>query len=316
MIRILSIDGGGIRGIIPAIVLAELERRTGRPVAETFDLIAGTSTGGILALSLTAKGEGGKPAWSAEQMIDLYVKEGENIFARSLWDRIRSVGGLLDEKYPPEGMERAFRTYMGDARLSEALTEVVVTAYEIEQRTTFFFKSAKARADGRDDFAIRDAAQATSAAPTYFEPVRIERGGGRPDLALVDGGVFANNPAMCAYAEALKDEADDEILLLSLGTGELTRPIPYEDAKDWGLAEWAKPIIDVVFDGVSDATDHHLERILGGDRYFRFQTRLDRARDDMDDASQGNLHLLKQEADELLRDERDRFEKLVEALGP
>jgi uncharacterized protein len=297
-------------------VLTELERHTGRSVAETFDLVAGTSTGGILALALTMKGSDGGPAWSAEEMIALYEDEGSSIFSRSLWDRFRSVEGLLDEKYPPDGMEKAFRAYLGEARLSEALTEVLVTAYEIEQRTTFFFKSTKARADERDDFAIRDAAQATSAAPTYFEPVQLERGHGRPDLALVDGGVFANNPAMCAYAEALKDEGDDEIVLLSLGTGELTRPIPYEDAKDWGLAEWAKPIIDVVFDGVSDATDHHLEQIIGRDRYFRFQTRLDRARDDMDDASKGNLHLLKQEAEELLRDERDRFEELVAALGP
>jgi patatin-like phospholipase/acyl hydrolase len=296
-------------------VLTELERRTGRSVAETFDLVAGTSTGGILALALTMKGPDGGPAWSAEQMIALYEEEGPNIFARSVWDRIRSVEGLLDEKYPPEGMEKAFRTYLGEARLSEALTEVLVTAYEIEQRTTFFFKSAKARADERDDFAIRDAAQATSAAPTYFEPVRLDRGHGRPDLALVDGGVFANNPAMCAYAEALKDEADDDIVLLSLGTGELTRALPYDEAKDWGLAEWAKPIIDVVFDGVSDATDHHLEQILGRDRYFRFQTRLDRARDDMDDATEGNLHLLKQEAEELMRDERDRLDALLAALG-
>ena len=316
MIRVLSIDGGGIRGIIPAIVLAELERATGRPVADTFDLIAGTSTGGILALALTMKGDDGRPRWSADEMIGLYEEQGPNIFDRSIWDRIRSVEGLLDEKYPPEGMETAFATYLGDARLSEALTEVLVTAYEIEQRTTYFFKSAKARADERDDFPIREAAQATSAAPTYFEPVRIERGHGRPDLALVDGGVFANNPAMCAYAEALKDEGDDEITLLSLGTGELTRALPYEDAKDWGLAEWAKPIIDVVFDGVSDATDHHLEQILGRDRYFRFQTRLDRARDDMDDASEGNLHLLEQEAEELLRDERDRFDEVVAALAP
>ena len=315
MIRVLSIDGGGIRGIIPAILLAELERATGRPVADTFDLVAGTSTGGILALALTMKGEDGRPRWSADEMIGLYEEQGPNIFDRSVWDRIRSVEGLLDEKYPPEGMETAFAAYLGDARLSEALTEVLVTAYEIEQRTTFFFKSAKARADERDDFPIREAAQATSAAPTYFEPVQIERGHGRPDLALVDGGVFANNPAMCAYAEALKDEGDDEITLLSLGTGELTRALPYEDAKDWGLAEWAKPIIDVVFDGVSDATDHHLEQILGREHYFRFQTRLDRARDDMDDASEGNLHLLKQEAEELLRDERDRFDAVVAALA-
>ena len=306
-------------------MLTEIERRTGKPVAEIFDLVAGTSTGGILALALTMRGEDGGPAWSAEQLLALYEEEGDRIFERSVWDRIRSAGGLLDEKYPSDGMEQAFRTYLGEARLSEALTEVLVTAYEIEQRTTFFFKSAKARTDPRDDFALRDAARATSAAPTYFEPVRIERGGPRPYLALVDGGVFANNPAMCAYAEALKDNTGapppqrpahpKEILLLSLGTGELTRALPYDEAKDWGLAEWAKPILDVVFDGVSDATDHHLEQILGRDHYFRFQTRLDRANDDMDDASPQNIHMLKQEAEQLLKEEGDRFEALFAQLA-
>jgi patatin-like phospholipase/acyl hydrolase len=315
VIRLLSIDGGGIRGIIPAIVLAELERATGKPVAETFDLLAGTSTGGILALALTMPGEGDAPAWSAESMIALYEEEGPSIFKRSVWDTIHSGGGLFDEKYPPEGMREAFLAYFGERKLSEALTGVLVTAYEIEQRTTFFFKSSKAREDPRDDFLLREAAQATSSAPTYFEPVRLEREGPLPYVALVDGGVFANNPAMCAYAEALKDPQDEEVMLVSLGTGELTRSLPYEQAKDWGLAEWAKPIIDVVFDGVSDATDHHLGQILGPQHYFRFQTKLDHASDEMDDARPENLHRLKQEAEELLRDKRDRFEALVERLA-
>jgi predicted acylesterase/phospholipase RssA len=315
MIRLLSIDGGGIRGIIPAIVLAELERATGKPVSETFDLVAGTSTGGILALALTMRGDDGGPAWSAERLIALYEDEGSNIFKRSVWDQIQSGGGLLDQKYPPEGMQEAFRTYFGEARLSEALTDVLVTSYEIEQRTTFFFKSSKARDDPREDFLMRDAAQATSSAPTYFEPMRLEREKPLPYAALVDGGVFANNPAMCAYAEALKGEGEGEVLLVSLGTGELTRPLPYDQAKDWGLIEWAKPIIDVVFDGVSDATDHHLWQILGSDNYFRFQTKLDHASDDLDDARLENIHLLKQEAEELLRDERNPFETLVTRLN-
>jgi patatin-like phospholipase/acyl hydrolase len=313
--RLLSIDGGGIRGIIPAIVLAELERATGKPVSESFDLVAGTSTGGILALALTMPGEDGFPAWTAERMIALYEEEGQNIFKRSVWDEIQSGGGILDQKYPPDGMQEAFRTYFGERRLSESLTGVLVTAYEIEQRTTFFFKSSKAREDPRDDFPLREAAQATSSAPTYFEPVKLDREGPLPYVALVDGGVFANNPAMCAYAEALKDEGDDEVLLVSLGTGELTRPFLYDQAKDWGLIEWAKPIIDVVFDGVSDATDHHLWQILGSENYFRFQTKLDHASDDLDDAGPQNIHLLKQEAEELLRDERDRFQKVVDKLG-
>jgi len=260
-------------------------------------------------------GEDGRPAWPAERLVGLYESEGDRIFSRSVWKRISSAEGLADEKYPSEGAEEVFAEYFGDARLSGALTDVIVTAYEIEQRTTFFFKSRKAREDARDDYSLREAARATSAAPIYFEPSKIEERDGRPYLALVDGGVFANNPAMCAYAEALKAGEDVGVLVASLGTGELTRRLAYDDVRDWGLAGWAKPIIDVVFDGVSDATDHHLDQILGPELYYRFQTRLDRASDDLDDAGEENIHLLKQEAEELLREESHRLDDLVAKLG-
>ncbi len=312
---VLSIDGGGIRGIIPATVLAEVERRTQRPIAESFDLIAGTSTGGILALALSKPGPDGRPAWRAEDVIALYEREGPDIFDRSLWKRIVSAGGLLDEKYPPAGMDRAFDAYFGDTRLSEALCDVIVTAYEIEQRTTFFFKSSKARADERDDLPMRDAARATSAAPTYFEPVKLDRGPGHPYLALVDGGVFANNPAMSAFAEARRDRAVDDVLVLSLGTGELTRCLPYDRAKDWGLVDWARPIFDVVLDGQSDAVDYQLRQVLGSDAYYRLQTVLDLASDDMDDSSEENLQRLKQEAEEVVRANEDRLDEVCEKLA-
>jgi len=321
-LKILSIDGGGIRGIIPATVLVEVERLTGRPAAETFDIVAGTSTGGILALALAMPSDSSGPAWSARDLVSLYEREGPSIFSRSLGHRIRSAGGLLDERYPSAGLESAFDEYFDDARLKDALCDVLVTAYDIEERTTFFFKSASARSNEGDDYAMRDAALATSAAPTYFQPVKVDRGSGRPYLALVDGGVFANNPAMCAYAEALKrelgaraDEADAEVLMISLGTGELTRRLSWPQAKDWGLLEWAKPILDVVFDGVGDATDHHLAQLLGrDDAYYRFQTELDTASDDMDDASEGNLQRLKQEAEGLVRDNRERLEEACAKL--
>ena len=98
MVRVLSIDGGGIRGIIPALVLAELEECTRRPVAELFALVAGTSTGGLLALALTRPGQDGRPAFAARELVDLYVEEGPRIFERSIWQRIRSADALLDEK--------------------------------------------------------------------------------------------------------------------------------------------------------------------------------------------------------------------------
>src|SRR5512140_3512850 len=97
--NVLSVDGGGIRGVIPAMVLANLERRTGRPTADLFDLIAGTSTGGIIALALTVPGPDGKPRWTASDLAQFYVTEGPAIFHHSLVRTLETGLGLLDEKY-------------------------------------------------------------------------------------------------------------------------------------------------------------------------------------------------------------------------
>lgn len=105
MRQVLSIDGGGIRGITRAMVLAEIERRTGKPASELFDLVAGTSTGGILALGVTTPGRGGKPQYGAKRLIVLYESEGGRIFHRPVWHRIRAVGNLAEERYPSEGIE-------------------------------------------------------------------------------------------------------------------------------------------------------------------------------------------------------------------
>jgi uncharacterized protein len=284
-VRILSIDGGGIRGIIPALVLAEVEARTGRRIAELFDLVAGTSTGGILACALTVPG-----ARPARELVELYRTEGPRIFHRSLVRRVESADGLLDERYDDAALRSALAGYLGTARLSDATTRVLATAYDLEGREPYFFKSWRADRDAP----MVEVARATAAAPTYFEPIGVD------GLALVDGGVFATNPAMCAYAEAarLAQEAGAriDVRLLSLGTGRLTRPIHLADARGWGLLEWVRPLIDVVFDGVADTVDYQLQHILGEGAYTRLQTDLDQASDALDDASPANLARLEGEA--------------------
>ena len=299
--RILAIDGGGIRGIIPALVLAELERRAGKPVAELFDLIAGTSTGGILACGLTIPGDGGRPRWRAEELVALYEKEGPHIFDRSLLKRITSLEGIVDERYPNRPLHDVLRRYFGDARLRNALTRVLVPAYEIERRTPWFFRSVRAQADAVYDFPMADVAFATSAAPTYFELVKLPAPGEPTDYyALIDGGVFAVNPGMCAWAEARALGLDQDTVVVSLGTGSLMRRIAYDDAKDWGLIEWAQPVLDVVFDGSSDVVEYQLGQVLARDRLFRFQTALESASDDLDDASADNLRALRLEGENLV----------------
>jgi patatin-like phospholipase/acyl hydrolase len=318
----LSIDGGGIRGIIPAIVLSFIERNTGKPICQLFDLIAGTSTGGILALGLTKPNPRNlsQPHYQAEDLINIYQEKGPTIFSRDIWHKLHSTWNLTDEKYPSLGIEEVLTDYFEDILLSQALTELVIPSYEIEKRACFFFKRKKARENPlANDFLMRKVARATSAAPTYFEPCRIVNGDQKPYWALIDGGVFANNPAMCGFAEALAIYGlNQKYLVVSLGTGQLTRPLYFVEAKDWGLAGWAQNIISVIFDGVQDTVDYQLRQLLPGidgpSRYYRFQVKLDKGNDDMDDASQTNLDALRHKADDLLREHSKTLKKLCVQL--
>jgi len=291
--RVLSIDGGGIRGLIPALVLSELERRAGRRTFELFDLIAGTSTGGILACALCAP-----DPLPATELVKLYEEEGPEIFDRSIFQRVKSAEGLLDEKYDDAALDRALERFLGHKRLAESKPDLIVPSYDMALPGPYFFKTTKAKETPEtDDFPLSVVARSTSAAPTYFEPLRTG------EKALVDGGVFATNPAMCAVAEVLnrEDLRPRDVVLLSLGTGERTHKRSFDEIKDWGLAKWARPILDVVFDGVSDAVNYQLERVLSPDRYWRLQTELTVASDDLDDASEDNLAKLRGQAEELVR---------------
>ena len=289
--RVLSIDGGGIRGLIPAQVLAEIERRCGRRAGELFDLVAGTSTGAIIACALT------KPEpLAAERIARIYLEEGPAIFDRTLLKRITSADGYLDERYDADGLVASLRRHLGAARLADADPAILLTVYDIERRRARLLRRS-------DDLSMVEAAHASSAAPSYFEPVRA---GG---ATLVDGGVFAANPAMCAYAET---DGDLDVLV-SLGTGEHTRPLPYEQVRGWGRLEWVRPVLDVVFDGTADAVDLQLDALLGAG-YVRLQTPLDEASDDLDDVTPENLAALEREAERLIAARDDEIDRLCEVL--
>jgi patatin-like phospholipase/acyl hydrolase len=304
--RVLAIDGGGIRGLIPALVLTELELRTGRRSFEMFDLIAGTSTGGILACALCAP-----DPLPASDLVELYTGEGPKIFDRSLFQRIRSADGLLDEKYDDAALDRALERFLEHKRLAETRPDLIVPSYDTALPGPYFFKTTKAKETPEaDDFPLSIVARATSAAPTYFEA--LEAG----DKALVDGGVFATNPAMCALAEVLNQEnvRPRDVVLLSLGCGQHTEKHSFDQIKDWGLVGWARPILDVVFDGVSDAVDYQLQRVLDPERYLRLQVELTLASDHLDDASEDNLAKLQGQAEELIASHSADLDALIAKL--
>ena len=304
--RVLAIDGGGIRGLIPALVLTELERRAGRRIFEMFDLIAGTSTGGILACALCAP-----DPLPASDLVELYTKEGPKIFDRSLFQRIRSADGLLDEKYDDAALDSAMERFLEHKRLADTRPDLIVPSYDTALPGPYFFKTTKAKETPEaDDFPLSIVARATSAAPTYFEA--LEAG----DKALVDGGVFATNPAMCALAEVLnrEDVRPRDVVMLSLGCGQHTERHSFDQIKNWGLVGWARPILDVVFDGVSDAVDYQLQRVLDPERYFRLQVELTLASDHLDDASEENLAKLSSQARDLIASRSDDIDAVLAKL--
>ncbi len=327
--KVLSIDGGGIRGVIPAFLLYRMEEEFGRPIAEMFDLIVGTSTGGIIAAGLTApsalqagQNVAPEPRHKASHILDLYVQHGRKIFDRSFWRGVTSVGGRTDEQYGHEALEKLLETYLEGTTLEDCITPIVVTSYDIERREPYFFKTERARKRKDRNHYLRDVARATSAAPTYFEPKVVKSLAQRPTRrVLVDGGVFANNPAMCAFAEAIESGvAMDDIILVSLGTGIAKRKIPYEDARDWGAIGWVRPVISIMMDGLADSADYQLKQLLpdrtaeSKQRYFRFDTPLDLALDDIDAASAGNIRSLEDEARQILRENGDELARLKDLL--
>jgi patatin-like phospholipase/acyl hydrolase len=311
-IRVLSIDGGGIRGIIPGQVLVSLEeklkRRTendGARIADHFDLIAGTSTGGILTCLYLCPEEGGerkRPRFTAEEAVNLYLTRGGYIFDLSLWQIIKSAGGILDEKYDAGALEAALDDYFGELKLSDLIKPCLVTAYDIEDRSAKFFTQHDAIDDKEQDYYVKDVARATSAAPVYFEPEKVNS---LKDVScpLIDGGVFANNPTLCAYAEVRhkfpgRPRAKD-MAILSLGTGYIKKKYEYEKAKDWGAISWIRPVIDILMSGVAEVVDYQIAQIYDAiecpAQYLRINSDLKYAKPEMDCVSGDNLENLKRE---------------------
>ncbi len=312
MVSILSIDGGGIRGIIPAAFLTTFEKRTGKPICELFDLIAGTSTGGILAASLTVPNSRGKPAYSAEQIRAAYFEHGGAVFHRSLIRKVTTIGGLVRPIYSPRTLDKMLHTYLGDARLHETLTEILVTAYDMTSDTPWFFKTsfAKDHREPDNDPLLTQVVRATTAAPTYFPPLSME------GHCMIDGGVFAANPALCAYAQARVMYPEEEnILVVSLGTGLQVQARACSEVKNWGILHWAVPISGVMLNSSNATVNYQMNALAGSKNYVRFQVPLAADATGMDDASEENMRKLDELAQKAVAEESDRINQVCRALA-
>lgn len=340
-IRILSLDGGGIRGVMTSRVLVELERLSGRPIAGLFDIVAGTSTGGMIALAITKPGGDGKPAHTAQEVFDTYVSYGRRIFPRVVWrplrmDRLRAsrpivaqrLGALArparygNARYSAAGLHALLDEMLGTTRLAEAMADVIVPSYDWKAGRAVVFRSRGARNGDLMNPTMVQVALATTAAPTYFPAFRLRA----PDreLVLIDGGLAANNPASVAYYEALyhahfAGRIDPDFLVVSLGTGRPPEEIPtYQQLWSRNWLRMGMGMLGVMFDGTSEIVDELITEVirpkLPGSRYWRLNTDLRGVRLNLDDASPNQLEKLVALAEQMIADNKDDLSEMVRLL--
>ena len=278
--RILSIDGGGLRGIVPVLVLKEIQRQLkGKPIHEMFDLIAGTSTGGLIAAGLTVSQDGSNPLYTLEELENIYRSRGKEIFPLrgKIKNAFDSFMSLWNPEYSAKGIDKVLSDLLGERRLMDCLSPLLITAYDLKHNEPVLFRSRTAATDPEANACLYDVCRATSAGPTYL-PAHSFRFEGR-EITCIDGGVYINNPALGAIAEISRYRSDpfynrpeldwSDIHVLSLGTGHYTGQVSSHQAMGWGKANWARPIIDIMMHGVNKTTHSHAEELLDHGNYLR-----------------------------------------------
>jgi len=319
IVRILSIDAGGVRAIVPSVVLNHMERQAGKPINELFDLIVGTSTGGLLALALTKPNGANSlaPQYAASDMVRFFEEH-----ARGIYPQNGFMDGWLRPKYDRKSMDKTLEDLLGDYRLKQSLTNVAITGYDTEAKLPLMFKSWLAKNIETFDLSAKEVARAACSIPTYFEPVHINRN--EHFKSMVDGSVFASNPSLAAYCEAMSIFANEpcDYLMVSLGTGRCSRGLTFDNIRTWGQFHWMKEIVSVYADSNIDSIDQQMHSVLpiaadGRQRYFRIQQNIfDENIGIMDNASEKNILGLKNFAQEMIADPvvNDTLDRLLYQL--
>lgn len=356
-VRILSLDGGGIRGVIPAIIVKYIEEqiieKSGNPdarIANYFDMIVGTSTGGMLTcfyLKPNPEPNGPLTQYKAEEALDLYVNEGYDIFnaskyfswfgARQLWNATQYSPKYLEQTLKSKFKEKGEDGKEVDMMLDKMVLPCTVTTYNMNEKSSRFLRSTdKTRDDGPRTYKVWEALRSTSAAPTYFPPAVIHNYS-KPlteenKLYNLDGGVFANNPTICAYSEArnmnfiergIENPTASEMQILSIGTGGGNFDLkPLKKSGSWCIIKWAKSTPNIMMDGSIDTTHYQMKQIFGTlkEKHHSSYLRVDvlpcdrKYAADMADASEKNINDLKVAGEKTLKQFKVQLDKFIEAL--
>jgi len=312
-VRVLSLDGGGIKSLITLKMLAYLEKETGKKTGEIFDYIAGTSSGGMLTLYLTMPEEHDchKPKYSANEVITLFQEDSKLIFKAKPTAKCltKPAVQLFSTPYDLKTMMGMTENRFTANRMRDAVTDAFVLTFDTETNMPVPFTSY----DGNyNDAKMSTVAAATSVAPFYFSPINYYDKKLNRNRTLIDGGLVAKNPSVFAYEEAKKRHPGKDVMMLSLGAGYQEKlGYNYDKLKNWGFFKYSLPTYTFMLDGVTNTNDLYMDNLAKIDKnlkYCRFQPKLDK-KDGFDNRPDN----IEQENFDILLGIGDRY---VEAMKP
>lgn len=318
---ILSIDGGGLRGIIPVLMLQKIEALTGKRIQDIFHLVAGTSTGGLIACGLSVSDDGKNPLYNLQDIANVYINRGKDIFPpdkKGILGIIDKVDSVFNPNFSPKGLDKVLYDMFGARTMQNCTVPIMACSYDLKNNEPVFFKSRYTQ-NNCNVAPLRDVCRATSAAPTYFPAFDMHYD--LKDRVCVDGGVYINNPGMAAVSEASKFGKDpyykrpdfefSDIYVLSLGTGTYKFDMSKPRYANGGLAAWATHISDVMMQSVNASTVYECKEMLEPDQFLRMTVNIaDEKYSDMSDSSDATRNYLVQQVQEQVFNTPAEMDKL------
>lgn len=324
---ILSIDGGGIRGILPLYILNELRNRLDNmdinlPFYQLCNLIAGTSTGSLIALMLSSyDNKELDDTQIIALLMKLYTNNARDIFPQSKCKLISYPKQLFSSKYKQTNLYKLLDKYLNNTTLKDAKTNLLIPVLNLKDSTPYFFKNRPAYYKYYTDlnFYMKDIGIAATAAPTYFPPAIIHPINVEEPFYFVDGGIFANDPSLCAFIESLKIFSKEKhFILISLGTGQKKLSFDVNNPDSWGILKWMDPcnnipLLSILLNTQPKLSQYMLNK-LPNISLYRFDIELEEDNFSLDDSSKEYIDFLHKKGKELISNNSDLLDKLVKQI--
>ncbi len=325
MIRVLTIDGGGMRGIIPATILVYLElkiqqisKKSTAKIIDYIDFIAGTSTGSITGAAMIVPNEKGKARYSMNNIVDFYIRLAPQMFTVPISYKWKTFLGFIGPLIPEENHERVFLHVFEHYKMKDLIKPAIFPAYDIDQRKVVIYTTNDAE-HKYGDFFVKDVMRGTTAVPFVCRPGYFRNG---TDIhTIIDGGMIASNPALITMLELFKQEIfPEEIIFISMGTGISKQLYHYkfENAKKWGRFKWFFPIIDITKSAQKEMTSYHLQKSFEirkhPENYFRIDPPIEYSSRDIFNTSKENIQNIIKDAEEYIEENKEMLDNLAQRL--